>query len=289
MDETSAFVGLNMIKGIPPLKLNLLLKKIKDPFSASYASLSKIIEPQVVEIICEERKKIDPKREIQLAKEKGIRIITIKDDEYPENLKTISDPPIVLYIKGKIILQDRLSIAIVGSRSASSYGKSVCCMFARGLSKLGFTIVSGMARGIDTYSHRACLEANGRTIAVLGSGLLNVYPTENKPLFDEISENGAVISEFPLDTKPLSDNFPRRNRIIVGLSLGCLVVEAKEKSGALITARLAMESGREVFAVPGEIMKETSKGTNKLIKEGVKPVSDVVDIIEELGHIVEMK
>ncbi|MEW6006919.1 MAG: DNA-processing protein DprA [bacterium] len=288
-NTSEALIGLNMIRGIPSYKLNLLLKNLADPFSASYSSLKEIIEEEWADLICKERKKIDIKKEIKLAKENGIRIIVVEDEEYPESLKLISDPPIVLYIKGKIIPDDKLSIAIVGSRHSSSYGRNVCEMLGRELSKLGFTIVSGMARGIDTIAHRACLEAKGRTIAVLGSGLLNVYPSENKPLFEKICENGAVISEFPLDTPPFKDNFPRRNRIIAGLSLGCVVVEAKERSGALITARLAMESGREVFAVPGEITKETSKGTNKLIKEGVKPVCDVLDIIEELGHIVEIK
>ncbi|MEW6103483.1 MAG: DNA-processing protein DprA [bacterium] len=288
-NTSEALIGLNMIRGIPLQKINLLLKNLADPFFASYSILSEIIEPELADIICKERKKIDIKKEIRKAKENGIRIITIDESEYPEALKLISDPPIVLYIKGKIIPEDRLSIAIVGSRYSSSYGKNVCEMFSKGLSKLGFTIVSGMARGIDTIAHRACLEAKGRTIAVLGSGLLNIYPQENMPLFTKICENGAVISEFPLDTSPFKDNFPRRNRIITSISLGCVVVEAKERSGALITARLAMESGREVFAVPGEITKETSKGTNKLIKEGVKPVCDVLDIIEEFRHIIEIK
>lgn len=284
-----AIVGLNMIKGLSGKALFLLKGKIKGLFSVSCSRLSEIVGENIASTICNERGKIDPKREIKLAKENGIDIITIDDDEYPESLKLISDPPIVLYIKGEISKNDNLSIAIVGSRNASSYGRNVCSIFAKGLAKLGFTIVSGLARGIDTIAHRSCLEVGGRTIAVLGSGLLQVYPPENKPLYEEIAQNGAVISEFPLNTEPMADNFPRRNRIIAGLSLGCVVVEAKERSGALITARLAMEYGKEVFAVPGEIMKETSKGTNKLIKEGVKPVSDVVDIIEELRHIIDIK
>lgn len=284
-----ALVGLNMIGGISPKEIFLLIKKIKDPFSASYSTLKGIVFEATANTICNGRKTIDPKHEIRLAKENEINIITINDGEYPEGLKLISDPPIVLYIKGKISKNDRLSIAIVGSRNASSYGRNVCSIFAKDLSKLGITIVSGMARGIDTIAHKACLEAGGRTIAVLGSGLLQVYPPENRPLYEEIAQNGAVISEFPLNMEPLANNFPRRNRIIAGFSLGCVVVEAKERSGALITARCAMEYGREVFAVPGEIMKETSKGTNKLIKEGAKPVSDVVDIIEELQHIIDIK
>lgn len=277
-----------MIGGLSTQKLLTLREKIKDPFFAPYASLAQVVERDLAEKICKERENIDIQREISLAKDNKINIITIDDPEYPESLKLIKDPPIVLYIKGEVLKRDKLSIAIVGSRNASSYGKHVCSLLTKGLAKLGITIVSGLARGIDTISHRACLEVKGRTIAVLGSGLLHIYPKENKPLFEEIAKNGAVISEFPLDTLPLSFNFPRRNRIIAGFTLGCVVVEAKERSGALITARLAMEYGREVFAVPGEITKETSKGTNRLIKDGAKLVSDVVDIIEELQHIVKI-
>lgn len=283
-----ALVGLNMIRGIPKKKLLELRKHIKDPFFASYASLKKVVEGPLADVICKERRTIDVKKEISLAEDNEIDIITLDDPEYPESLRGISDPPLVLYIKGKIQEQDRLSVAIVGSRASSSYGKDACYLFSSGLAKLGITIVSGLARGIDTISHKACLEASGRTIAVLGSGLLNIYPKENKALFEEIAKNGACISEFPLDTLPLSSNFPQRNRIIAGFSLGCIVVEAAERSGALITARLAMEYGKDVFAVPGEITKETSKGTNRLIKQGAKPVSDVVDVIEELQHIVKI-
>ncbi len=188
----------------------------------------------------------------------------------------------MVYLKGELIAEDNSSIAIVGSRRASFYGLSNAEKFASDLSACGFTIVSGMARGIDTYAHRGALKAGGRTIAVLGSGFNHIYPEENKELSEEISRCGAVISEFPIDTKPTRQNFPRRNRIISGLSLGVLVAEAARNSGALITVGFALEQGREVFALPGKVDSPTSFGTNELIKQGAKLVSSIGDILEEL-------
>jgi DNA processing protein len=195
----------------------------------------------------------------------------------------------VLYVKGKLQPQDKYSIGIVGSRRASFYGLSSAERFASDLSALGYTVISGMARGIDTSSHKGALKAGGRTIAVMGSGFNQIYPSENKGLSEEIAQNGAVISEFPLDVLPLKQNFPRRNRVISGLSLGVLVVEAARNSGALITADFALEQGREVFALPGKVDSGTSFGTNGLIKQGAKLVSCVEDIIEELEAPVKKK
>ncbi|MFH1640622.1 MAG: DNA-processing protein DprA, partial [Candidatus Omnitrophota bacterium] len=220
-------------------------------------------------------------KELELAKKLNLRIITFDDADYPENLKQIPDPPIVLYVKGELKEKDKTSIAIVGSRRASFYGLSSAENFAQRLSSRGFTIVSGMARGIDTYAHKGALKARGRTIAVIGSGFNHTYPPENKKLAEAICCNGAVISEFPIDAKPLSHNFPRRNRVISGLSLGILVVEAARNSGALITADFALEQGREVFALPGKVDSATSFGTNGLIKQGAKLVSCIEDITEE--------
>lgn len=220
--------------------------------------------------------------EIDLIKRHDIRVITLKDKDYPQNLKNIPDPPPVLYVKGDLTKEDNQAIAIVGSRRASIYGIFCAQKFAAGLAELGITIVSGMARGIDTASHRAALKARGRTIAVLGSGLANIYPAENKELFNEIVNNGAVISEFPMLTKPLAYNFPRRNRIISGLSLGVVVVEAARNSGALITANSALEQGREVFAVPGKVDSANSQGVNELIKQGAKLTTSIEDILEEI-------
>jgi len=219
--------------------------------------------------------------EILSAKNK-IRELGLTDEGYPTNLKYIYDPPPALYIKGNIIPQDNIAIAIVGSRQASYYGLKNAQELAFELAAKGITIISGLARGVDSAAHRGALKAGGRTIAVLGSGLNMIYPVENKGLAEEISQNGAVISEFSQDTPPHRQNFPRRNRIISGLSLGVLVVEAAKRSGALITVGFALEQGREVFALPGKIDSFTSQGTHDLIKQGAKLVESTEDIIEEL-------
>ncbi|MCM8779683.1 MAG: DNA-processing protein DprA, partial [Candidatus Omnitrophica bacterium] len=201
-------------------------------------------------------KKEDLAAEFRSAEKLGLRIISINDKDYPRNLKEIYEPPIILYVKGEFIEADLDSIAIVGSRRASFYGLNCAEKFARDLSILGLTVVSGMARGVDTAAHKGALKENGRTIAVMGSGFKNIYPVENKELVEEIAASGAVISEFPTFAQPLPQNFPRRNRIISGLSQGVLVVEAARNSGALITADFALEQGREVFSLPGKIDAE---------------------------------
>ena len=211
----------------------------------------------------------------------GISVVTCLDELYPHNLLNIYDRPAFFYVLGRLDDED-VPLAIVGSRNASTYGRYTTDRISRELALRGITIVSGMARGIDSCAHRGALAAKGRTIAVLGSGLDVIYPPENKKLFDAISSNGAVISEFPLGTQPLSYNFPARNRIISGLSYGVVVVEAGEKSGSLITAKLAMEQGREVFAIPGAIDSASSRGTNSLIKQGAKLVENIDDILEDI-------
>ncbi len=211
----------------------------------------------------------------------GINIVTYQDELYPAKLLEIYDRPPFLFVKGNI-QNDDVNISIVGSRLASTYGKYTTEKISRELALRGATIVSGLARGIDSAAHRGTLAAQGRTIAVLGSGLDIIYPPENKKLFAEICEKGAVVSEFPLGTPPRACNFPARNRIISGMSYGVVVVEAGEKSGSLITARLALEQGREVFAVPGSIDSAGSRGTNKLIKQGAKLIENTDDILEEI-------
>lgn len=212
-----------------------------------------------------------------------IRKIAIGDSEYPANLRNIYNPPKVLYVNGELRPEDAKAVALVGSRRASFYGVEACEKLAYDLSIKGLTIVSGMARGIDSAAHRGALRAKGRTIAVLGSGHDHIYPPENIKLYKEITENGAVITEFANDVEPLPYNFPQRNRIISGLALGVVVVEAARNSGALITADFALEQGREVFAVPGKISSQTSTGTNALIKDGAKLVQTADDILEELA------
>jgi DNA processing protein len=222
-------------------------------------------------------------REIAKAESKGVSIIHFLHPDYPEQLRNFDDAPVVIYVKGRICPDDLNSVAVVGSRLMSEYGKKAVRELSGGLAAAGLTIISGMARGIDTAAHEAALNAGGRTIAVLGSGLDIIYPSENRRLFNKITESGAVISEFPFGTGPLKENFPRRNRLISGLSLGVLVVEAAPNSGSLITASYALEQGKEIFAVPGNIGQKNSEGTNRLISSGAKLVLNVSDIIEELA------
>ncbi|MDI6785794.1 MAG: DNA-processing protein DprA [bacterium] len=287
-DKILAFLTLNKIPGLGPVRIKALLNYFKDAeeiLRAGFKSLS--IVPGIGEFfannICKHKNEIDIEKELSKIQKDEVKIITLEDDNYPELLKNIFDPPIVLYVKGEIKKEDEKALAIVGSRLATSYGKRVAYDIAKDLSYRGFNIVSGMARGIDTYAHKGALEAKGRTIAVLGCGLDIIYPPENKKLWEEISENGAVITEYPYGSLPEKGNFPRRNRIISGFSKGVLVVEAWTKSGSLITANLALEQGREVFAIPGRIYSKFSQGTHNLIKQGAKLVVNYQDILEEFG------
>ncbi len=218
--------------------------------------------------------------QLRFAQKDDIQIVTFWDRSYPEILKKIYDPPIVLFVKGRLEISD--GIAIVGTRSPSKTGQWAAEHFSKGFVENDITVVSGMARGIDTWAHRGAVQHNGRTIAVLGSGVDVIYPPENRKLYHQIIEQGAVISEFPIRTEPKSVHFPRRNRIISGLSLGTVVVEAGQKSGALITAYMALEQGREVFAIPGSIRNLKSRGTHRLIKEGAKLVENVEDVYAEI-------
>jgi len=220
---------------------------------------------------------------LKTMKESGINVYTIHESEYPENLKHIYDPPPIIYVKGGLVPGDNTAVGIVGARKATDYGLKAAQRIAFRLAEMGITVVSGMALGIDSAAHRGALKAGGRTIAVCACGLKHVYPASNYGLSQEISKSGALISEYPFDTAAFAKQFPARNRIISGMSLGVIVVEAGEKSGSLITADFALEQGREVFAVPGNISSPNSKGTNALIKNGAKLVSSIEDIIEELS------
>jgi len=221
-------------------------------------------------------------RELKLIEEFNVSLVTIKDQSYPKNLRQIYDAPPLLYVRGNLEPRDDLAISMVGSRLATNYGRTVTERIAGDLARHGVTMVSGMARGIDSAAHRGSLSVGGRTIAVLGCGVNIIYPRENRHLFEEIMAHGAVISEFPMSTPPEGMNFPRRNRIISGLSLGVVIVQASARSGSLITARLALEQNRDVFAVPGNIGMARSQGTNRLIKQGAKLVESAEDILEEV-------
>jgi DNA processing protein len=286
MTELEALVGLNLVMDIGSIRLKKLLEFFGTPQNILTASREKLIavggigEIIASRIVSLDKKDID--REFDLSCKDNLKILSVTSPDYPSNLKFIHDPPIVLYVKGEILPRDNLAIAIVGSRRPSLYGLSCAEKFSTDLTSYGFSVISGMARGIDTAAHLGALKAKGRTIAVIGSGLRNIYPQENQELAGQIALNGAVISEFPIDAAPLKQNFPRRNRLISGLSLGVLVVEACRNSGALITADFALEQAREVFAIPGKVDCVSSYGPNSLIQQGAKLVSGIEDILEEL-------
>ena len=292
MDDFEGLLRLNMISGIGTITYRRLidyLGSVKTILDCPKSTLEKIpgVGPKIAARIVNGSKAADVDKEIKLAEKNNVKIVPFTSDQFPHNLKKIYDPPLLLYIKGDIIKSDTLAFAIVGARKSSYYGMTQAERFGRQLAQVGFCIVSGMARGIDTNAHTGAIKGKGRTIAVLGSGLGVIYPSENKELSEKIAANGAVISELPMSTPPNNRNFPPRNRIISGLSLGVLVVESTLRSGSAITAKWALEHGKEVFAIPGNIDSNYSRGTNKLIKDGAKLVEDISDIVEELGPLAE--
>ena len=252
-------------------------------WKASLFELKSLVGEKALVGLQATKKEWDPELELQKIEHNGYRIYCYTNSEYPLMLKKISDPPPVIYSKGGFEYGDDVAVAIIGTRSPSPLGAHNAKELATNLSRQGLTIVSGMARGIDSEGHRGAIEAGGRTIAVLGSGIDMPYPPENEALMEEIAAHGAVISEFPLGTEPYAKNFPARNRIISGLSLGVIVVEAAQDSGSLITAGFATEQGRDVFAVPGNITSEGSKGPNRLIKQGAKLIENYNDVLVELS------
>lgn len=287
MEDKLYWLALNMVPGVGPITYRHLIDRFKDPkrvFAASRSQLAEIggIGERTIRAIKESQVEALAAEELKRLADLGGTIITLRDEGYPKNLLEIYDPPPVLYVRGEADLRDQLMIAIVGSRRGSYYGRTVTKRISKELAQAGVTVVSGMARGIDTAAHIGALEGKGRTIAVMGCGIDVVYPPENRRLFSEIIAHGAVISEFPLGTKPEGKNFPRRNRIISGMSLGVVIVEATVESGSLITASHALDQGREVFAVPGNVGIATSMGTNRLIKEGARLVEGAGDILAEL-------
>lgn len=223
---------------------------------------------------------------LKLCEKRGIKIFSLHDPQYPELLREIHDPPPVLFCRGEIKPEDHIALAVVGSRRPTEYGRKVTERIASELASCGITIVSGLARGIDSLAHASAISQGGRTIAVLGSGVSFIYPPENRTLAEKILKNGAILSEFLPDEGPRKENFPRRNRIISGMSIGTLITEAGINSGALITAGFALEQGREVFAIPGNITSKNSEGTNLLIQNGAKLVTKLQDIVEEIGHFI---
>jgi len=279
-----AWVRLNLAEGMGISRKLELLRMLKTPeaiFEMDRKDWDGLgLKPAQADSLLSEDKLRESAEIIRMSEKKGIRIIPMDDEEYPELLRYIQDPPLVLYVKG--VIPKGLGLGIVGSRKATGYGMNTAFRLASELAEEGFIIVSGMARGIDTAAHTGALHAGGQTMAVLGCGPDQAYPPENRGLMDRIARNGAVISEYPPGVKPQTYHFPVRNRVISGICIGVLVVEAGQKSGSLITAQAALEQGREVFAIPGNINHHTSMGTNRLIREGAKLVLSIQDILEEI-------
>lgn len=290
-DAVADSLRLSLVPGVGPR----LRKALLDEFGTAAAVLSAApsdlrrvqgIGAELTRRIAVAKDEIDVQAEIDLCAAHQIRILADDEPDYPRALREIHDPPGVLFVRGEILPQDALALAIVGSRHATQYGKAQSERLAGSLARGGLTIISGLARGIDVAAHRGAIAAGGRTLAVLGSGLLNIYPPEHAELALEVIDHGALISESPPKSPPLAGAFPQRNRIITGMSLGVIVVEAALQSGALISARHAMEQGREVFAVPGRIDSRMSRGCHRLIRDGAKLVETAEDVLEELGPLV---
>ncbi len=287
MTELHALLILNAVPGVGNANTRKLLEYYGSAtktlsFTENALAADQVVSGKLAAAIVQFPKEQFLAKELALIAQHGVCVLTSDDEEYPASLREITDSPVVLYVKGRLPENLSLSIAVVGSRNASLYGNSIAGQWSARLAEVGFTIVSGMARGIDTAAHTGALKARGQTVAVLGCGLTHIYPPENKKLSDSIAANGAIVSEFAMETLPMPYNFPRRNRIISGLSMGVVVVEAAVKSGALITADFALEQGREVYAVPGKVDSPTSKGVHALIKQGAKLVSCVEDILEDI-------
>jgi DNA processing protein len=291
-DELVDAVRLALVSGVGPRHRQDLLARFGSPAAVLAAGVHQLQEvngigPKIATRIAAAHCEIDAEAELALAAEHGIDVLTATDDAYPRPLRQIHDPPGVLFRRGTFLPQDELAIAIVGTRHATRYGLMQAERLAGSLARVGFTIVSGLARGIDAAAHRGAMDAGGRTIAVLGSGLLNIYPPEHEGLSRDVAASGCLLSEAPPRMVPLSGAFPQRNRIISGLTVGTIVVEAADRSGALITARHAYEQGREVFAVPGPVDSRLSRGCHALIKDGAKLVESIDDVLAELGPLAE--
>lgn len=286
MNDKPYWIGINLVKGIGAVRFRALLNYFGDAKTAWEANPNNLraagLSQKIVTKFVETRQQVNLEKLWNEINAKGMKVITWEDAEYPARLREISQPPPILYLKGQITQEDAWAVAIVGTRRVTAYGRQVAEEVGSFLAQNGITVVSGLARGVDGYAHQAALNAGGRTIAVLGSGLDHIYPPEHRNLAAKIENAGAVITDYAPDTPPEASNFPPRNRIISGLSMATIVIEAGKTSGALITANFALEQGREVFALPGNIYAPQSKGPNKLIQQGAHPLLHPGDILEIL-------
>jgi len=290
MEFREAFIALNMIEGVGPVRARQLLEHFGEPTAILRAASSQLervrgIGPEVAASISNWEKNVDLAGELKRIQEFGCHVVIQSDENYPDLLKQIYDPPLVLYVKGELISKDKNAVAIVGSRMTTHYGVEVARKLSYQLAYVGVTVVSGGARGIDTAAHQGALSAKGRTIAVFGTGINLIFPAENAELFERIAASGAVITQFPFNRQADKQSFPIRNRIVAGMTLGTVVVEANLTSGALITANMAVENGRQVFAVPGRIDSPRSKGCHELIKKGAKLCEGAEDILSEFEYL----
>jgi len=288
MDSDLAYLVLNMLPGIGPVTVRKLLARFDSAaaiLQEDPARLQTVVSERIAQTLAHWEDHVDLDQELGKVEAMGAQLITWDSESYPPLLREIHDPPIILYMRGTLLERDQHALAVVGTRKMSSYGRETSRMLSFQLARAGYTIVSGLARGIDTAAHEGALAAKGRTIAVLGSGLSKLTPAENKPLAEKIVQNGAVISQFPMDYNADRQSFPIRNRIVSGMSRGILVVEGDRNSGAMITANQALEQGRQVFAVPGQIDKPAATGPNTLIRDGATLVTGAEDILEELGML----
>ena len=288
MSDLKYWLGFNLVKGIGPAKVQALLDyfgSLDSAWGATIFQLQKIgLDKRAINTFLKTREQVDLDAEMARIEKANVELLTWQSDDYPSYLQEIPNPPPLLYMLGNLIEADQWAVAVVGTRRLTAYGRQITQDLVAGLVRNNITVVSGLARGIDAIAHKTAVEMNGRTLAVLGSGLDCIYPAEHRDLAKTIMNGrGAVISEYGLGIRPEAKNFPPRNRIISGLSLGVVVIEAGERSGALITTNFALEQDREVFAVPGNINSPVSKGPNKLIQEGAKCVTSVDDILEELS------
>ena len=288
MDPKAYWVGFNYVKGIGAVRLKALLDAFDGDLQAAWTAPTEALRrtglsPRLVENIVKIRGEINLEKIWQRTASAGIKVMTWSDESYPRLLREIYQPPPVIYIRGELLPEDETAVAVVGTRRITAYGRQITEELAGTLARNQVTVVSGLARGTDATAHQAALRAGGRTIAVLGSGVDRIYPPEHRQLAEEIAESGAIISDYPPGTPPESANFPPRNRIISGLSLATVVVEAGETSGALITATFAAEQGREVLAVPGLITAPSSKGTNRLINSGARPMLSPADVLDAIN------
>jgi DNA processing protein len=283
--ETKSLVHLSIIPGVGYQTIRRLLTAFESAQRALDATLEELTQVEgltanISQQLVSGKSRVSVDQELELIEAHNCHVLAINDSAYPMLLKEIADPPPLLYVRGELGQPDAPSITIVGTRSPTNYGKTISRQLSQQLAESGITVISGFARGIDTCAHQGALQANGRTIAVLGNGLSQIYPAENRELADEIMKSGALISEFPMTVPPFPKNFPRRNRVVSGMSSGTVVVEASIRSGSLITARHAAEQGREVFAVPGQIFSNQSKGSHQLINQGAKLINAIDDIWE---------